>query len=173
MNRQWQLKRKRKSITNLNQWSGCKWPSRSSGVLPPSDCWPKFSDQNFLTEMCIENSLLSALYIFTFIETIKYISFHLKIPFQRIFSTLSEKHIGNTISFNIIGGLDSAAQFLSRFMPTESWYRPAIETWQKTIRVSSHPVIGNLSHPTCFQVFWKKYLAETLKMTPPHRSILI
>ena len=59
-----------KSITNLNQWSGCKWPSRSSGVLPPSDCWPKFSDQNFLTEMCIENSLLSALYIFTFIETI-------------------------------------------------------------------------------------------------------
>ena len=62
---------------------------------------------------------------------------------------------------------------LSRFMPSESWYRPAIETWQKTIRVSSHPVIGNLSHPTCFQVFWKKYLAETLKMTPPHRSILI
>ena len=63
--------------------------------------------------MCIENSLLSASYIFTFIETIKYISFHLKIPFQRIFSTLSEKHIGNTISFNIIGGLDSAAQFLA------------------------------------------------------------
>ena len=62
---------------------------------------------------------------------------------------------------------------LSRFTPSESWYRPAIETWQKTIRVSSHPVIGNLSHPTCFQVFWKKYLAETLKMTPPHRSILI
>ena len=42
--------------------------------------WPKFSDQNFLTEMCIENSLLSALYIFTFIETMKYISFHLKLP---------------------------------------------------------------------------------------------
>jgi len=50
------------------------------------------------------------LYIFTFIETIKYISFHLKIPFQRIFS---EKQIGNTISFSIIDGLDSAAQFLA------------------------------------------------------------
>ena len=56
---------------------------------------------------------LSIVYIFTFIETIKYISFHLKIPFQRIFSTLSEKQIGNTISFNIIDGLDSAAQFLA------------------------------------------------------------
>ena len=47
--------------------------------------------------------------------------------------------------------------------------------WRRRCRplVSSHPVIGNLSHPTCLQVFWKKYLTETLKMTPPHSSILI
>ena len=137
MNRQWQLKRKRKSITNLNQWSGCKWPSGSSGVLPPSDCWPKFSDQNFLTEMCIENSLLSALYIFTFIETIKYISFHLKIPFQRIFSTLSEKQIGNTISFNIIDGLDSAAQFsaASRHQSPDIDLRLKLDKRQSEFRV--------------------------------------
>ena len=32
------------------------------------------------------------------------------------------------------------------------------------LTVTSHPVFSNLSNPTCFQVFWKKFQTETLKM---------
>ena len=168
MNCQWQLKRKQKLITKLNQWSGCKWPSGSSCVLPPSDCWPKFFDRN----------------VYWKLPPLSIVYFHIYWDYLVHFFSFKNSFLQNFL--NVVRETNWQYHFIqqnwwswqrrsvvSRFTPSESWYRPAIETWQKTIRVSSHPVIGNLSHPTCFQVFWKKYLAETLKMTPPHRSILI